>query len=143
MKISSPFFTDQKPIPSKYTGNGANVNPPLAIGDIPDGTVTLVLIVDDPDAGGWTHWVVYDIDPSVHFIDENTVPEGAVQGTTSFGKQGYGGPCPPSGVHRYFFKIYALDDVVNLPVTATKEEVEAKMQGHILQQAELIGTYSK
>lgn len=143
MKISSPFFADQQAIPAKYTCLGSNVNPPLAFGDIPDGTVSLVLIVDDPDAGGFTHWIVYDIDPSIHFIDENTVPKDATQGTTSFGKQGYGGPCPPSGTHRYFFKVYALDDVINLPGTVKKEEVEAKMQGHILQQAELIGVFSK
>lgn len=143
MKITSPFFTDQGTIPAKYTCTGANVNPPLTFSEIPPGTESLVLIIDDPDAQDWVHWILFDMDPSVHFIDQDTIPRSATEGTTSFGTQGYGGPCPPSGTHRYFFKVYALNIKLLLPGTVTKAEVEAKMQGHVLQQAELVGVYSK
>jgi Raf kinase inhibitor-like YbhB/YbcL family protein len=114
MKLTSPAFEHNKSIPSKYTCQGEDVNPALAIDDIPEGTKSLALIVDDPDApmGTWVHWVVYDIAPTSRIIDENSIP--GKQGINDFRKKNYGGPCPPSGTHRYFFKVYALDTQLNL-----------------------------
>ncbi len=146
MKILSPAFEHQQKIPSKYTCNGENVNPPLQFQDIPKEAKSLVLIVDDPDAvhGVWVHWVVYAIDPKTTDILENSKPTG-VQGVSSFGKPGYGGPCPPSGTHRYFFKLYALDMMLEFDASEEVDKglLEKKMQDHILAQAELIGLYSQ
>lgn len=144
MKITSPVFENNKPIPSKYTCNGENVNPPLAFSDVPENTKSLVLIVDDPDApsGTWIHWVIFNIPKEVRTITENSMPEG-IQGITSFGKSGYGGPCPPSGTHRYFFKLYALDTMLSLTEKENRKTVEDAMQNHIITGAEIIGLYSK
>ena len=144
MKITSLAFNNNQPIPPRYTCDGNNINPPLSFSDIPAGLKSLVLIVDDPDAplGTWAHWVVFNIPKEVREIKENSIPQG-VQGTTSFGKPGYGGPCPPSGTHRYFFKLYALDTILPFTDKADKKAVEAVMQNHILTQVELIGLYSK
>ncbi len=143
MKISSPAFSTE--IPAAYTCDGQNVNPPLTISELPAGTVSLALIVDDPDAprGDWVHWLVWNIDPATTEIAENSVPSGAVQGTTDFGETAWGGPCPPSGVHRYVFKLYALDAKLDLPPSAKKSDLAAAMQTHILNQTELISTYSR
>jgi len=145
MKISSSAFENNSKIPSKYTCDGQDINPPLEIKDIPKGTQSLVLIVDDPDApkGTFLHWLVFNINPDVSLIEENSLPEGAVQGKNDFGKENYGGPCPPSGEHRYFFKLYALDIKLNLPAGSDLKEVEKEMKGHILDQTELIGFYQK
>lgn len=145
MNIKSASFEQQTPIPSKYTCDGENINPPLMISGAPEGTKSLALISDDPDAPGgtWVHWTVWNIDPRTAEIAENSVPEKAVEGTTSFGKFGYGGPCPPSGTHRYYFKLYALDTVLNIPVTATARDLKEAMKGHILADAQLMGTYSR
>lgn len=145
MKLISSAFEHNSPIPSKYTCDGQNVNPPLMISEVPKDAKSLVLISDDPDApaGTWVHWVVWNIEPSVTAVAENSVPSGAVEGTTSFGSTGYGGPCPPSGTHRYFFKLYALDTALDLSPDADKAAVEAAMKGHILDQIELMGTYSR
>jgi len=144
LKLSSPAFENNKPIPAKFTCKGENISPELAISGIPNGAKSLALIVDDPDApmGTWVHWVAWNIAPTQK-IDEGSVPAGSSQGITDFGKPGYGGPCPPSGTHRYFFKLYALDSVLNLPPTSKKSDLESAMRGHILEKAELVGLFSK
>lgn len=145
MKLTSSAFENNQSIPEKYSCDGENINPPLVISEVPENTKSLSLIVDDPDApaGIWVHWIVINIDPKTTLISENTVPVNSIEGTTSFGKPGYGGPCPPSGTHRYFFKLYALDTKLTLDQNAKKEDVEKAMQGHIVGQAELIGLYSR
>lgn len=142
MRLTSPEFEHNKFIPKKFTCQGDDVNPPLIIEEIPGEAKTLALIVDDPDApmGTWVHWVVYNI-PVVSGIDENSIP--GKQGINDFGKKDYGGPCPPSGTHRYFFKVYGLDEELNLEEGISKEDLEEAMQGHILDKAELIGLYKK
>ncbi len=142
MQLSSPAFQSQQLIPRKYTCQGEDINPALRIAGIPAETKSLALIVDDPDApgGNWDHWVVYNI-PTVTEIKENSVP--GEEGHNNFGRTSYGGPCPPSGVHRYFFKIYALDAELNFFKTPHKKDVLKAMEGHILDQTELIGLYKK
>lgn len=144
MKITSTAFADQKNIPVKYSCKGEDINPPLQLSDVPENAKSLVLIVDDPDApmGTFDHWVVYNLSPKVTEIKENTDEIGN-QGITSFGKEGYGGPCPPSGTHHYHFKLYALDAILNFSKVPDKKEVEDRMQGHVIAQAELIGLFSK
>lgn len=145
MKISSPAFNHNQKIPAQYTCDGRNVNPPLVVADVPKETKSLVLIVDDPDAPAktWVHWTVFNIDPSVLEVAENSAPRGGIEAMTDFGKPGYGGPCPPSGTHRYFFKLYALDSVLNLTSSATKQDIEKAMEEHILNTAQMIGLYSR
>ena len=130
LKLSSPAFRHSDSIPSKYTCDGADVNPPLVIENAPLNAKSLALIVDDPDApaGNWVHWVVWNIDPTTDEIRENTVPYGALQGINDFRKHDYGGPCPPSGTHRYFFKLYALDMMLSLGPKANKTELERAMK---------------
>ena len=142
MKISSPVFQHNEKIPRKYTCDGENINPPLNFDDFPEDTKQLALIVDDPDAPGrtWVHWVVYKM-PVILHVDENSVP--ATQGINDFGSKSYGGPCPPSGQHRYYFKLYALDTKMDLDEGIDKEELLNAMKGHILEVAELIGLYSR
>lgn len=145
MKISSPAFENNANIPSKYTCDGENTNPPLEFSDVPAEAKSLVLIVDDPDApaGDWVHWTVWDIEPDTKLINENSIPPGATKGMTDFGKPGYGGPCPPSGTHHYQFKLYALDINLDLESNARKTDIEKAMAEHILDQAELIGLYTR
>lgn len=145
MRITSNAFDNNQPIPKKYTCDGENINPALTFHDVPEGTKSLVLIVDDPDAprGTFTHWTVWNIDPAISFIEEGSVPEGAIEGMTDFGRPGYGGPCPPSGTHRYFFKLYALDIDLVLDSSATVFSLQRAMEGHILEKAELMGLYSR
>ncbi len=145
LKITSPSFKDGEMIPRKYTCQGDDVNPQLDISGIPENTKSLVLIMDDPDApmGTWDHWIVWNISPDTKTIAENSVPAGAVQGKNSWGRNDYGGPCPPSGTHRYFFKLYALDTTLDIPEKSKKKDVEKAMQGHILEQAQLMGKYKK
>ena len=142
MRLSSPEFKNNDFIPRKFTCQGEDINPALIMEDIPKEAKSLALIVDDPDApmGTWIHWVVYDIAP-VFRIEENSIP--GKQGSNDFGRKNYGGPCPPSGTHRYFFKIYALDTVLNLKEGISKFDLEKAMKGHILAKAELIGLYKK
>lgn len=142
LTIRSPAFGPNKKIPVKYTCQGEDINPPLTIEGIPEGTKSLVLIVDDPDApmGTWVHWVVWNIDP-VNTIEEDSVP--GEQGINDFDKHEYGGPCPPSGEHRYFFTVYALDTMLDLETDTKKLEVEQVMEENILAKGELIGLYSK
>ena len=145
MEIVSPVFANNEEIPAKYTCDGEGINPPLKFEKIPKGTQSLALIVDDPDApmGTWVHWTVWNISSQIREIGEGNVPEGAIEGVTSFGKPGYGGPCPPSGTHRYFFKLYALDSKLSLDQTANKNDLEKAIDRHILAKAELIGLYSR
>ncbi len=145
LTISSTAFKHNEMIPAKYTCDDGDVNPPLAIDGVPENAKSLALIVDDPDAphGTWVHWVVWDIDPKTRELAEGSLPEGAQQGMNDFRKLEYGGPCPPSGTHRYFFKLYALDTRVSLKKGATKADLEKSMKGRILAQAETIGLYRK
>lgn len=142
MELTSPEFENNKPIPSKFTCEGKDVNPQLEIADIPKETKSLALIMDDPDApmGTWVHWVVYDI-PIIFRIEENSVP--GTPGINNSGKRAYHGPCPPSGTHRYFFKLYALDRMLDLPQGLSKGALEKAMQGRILAEAQLIGLYKR
>ena len=150
-KLESPAFDHGGRIPRKYTCDGEEISPPLEWSGAPAGTRSFALICDDPDApmGTWVHWVLYDL-PS----DTSSLPEGlpnqrefsngAKSGKNSWGKHGYGGPCPPSGVHRYFFRLYALDiPTLGLPAGARKHQVLEAMRGHILAQAEWMGRYSR
>jgi len=150
MTIISPAFSEGETIPVQYTCDGNDISPPLTWSDPPDGTVSFALISDDPDApmGTWVHWVVYDIPADVSGLPEN-VPEkpaldnGAVQGVNDFGSIGYGGPCPPSGIHRYYFKLYAIDAKLGLKSGAAKDMVLEAMRGHVLAEAQLMGRYSR
>jgi Raf kinase inhibitor-like YbhB/YbcL family protein len=145
MKITSSAFDNNQSISSKYTCNGENVSPPLEFLDVPEKTKSLVLIVDDPDApvGTWAHWVVYNIGPNVGEVKENSVPAGGAEGVTSFGRAEYGGPCPPQGVHRYFFKLYALNKTLSFEGKVDKEAVMEAMKGAVIDKAELVGLYSQ
>ncbi len=142
MRLTSTEFANNEFIPKKFTCEGEDINPALIIEKIPADAKSLALIIDDPDApmGTWVHWVVYNI-PIISRIDEGSIP--GEQGVNDSGRRDYGGPCPPSGTHRYFFKIYALDAKLNLKAGLTKQELEKAMQGHILDKAELIGLYKR
>lgn len=144
MKIWSSAFADKEAIPSRYTCDGDDINPPLQF-DVPSSAKSLALIVDDPDAprGTWVHWVVWNIDPNTSEIKEDSVPKSSRQGINDFGNMSYGGPCPPSGTHRYFFKLYALDVSLNIPSRSAKADLEKAMQGHIIERAEMIGLYRR
>jgi Raf kinase inhibitor-like YbhB/YbcL family protein len=145
MKISSPAFQEGGTIPEKFSKNGQNVNPELRMERAPAETKSLVLIVDDPDApvGLFTHWLVWNIDPKTTQIAEGSVPSGAVQGKNDFGDIGYDGPQPPSGTHRYYFKIFAVDQTLDLKSGAKRREVDAAMRGHVIAQGESMGRYAK
>ena len=145
MKIESLAFQHKGRIPSKYTCGGENMNPPLTFLDIPKEAKSLALIMDDPDApmGTWVHWTIWNIDPKISKISENSSPKNAIEGMTSFGNTGYGGPCPPSKTHRYFFKLYALDTKIELPSSANKAKLEETIEKHILSKTELMGLYSR
>jgi len=145
LKISSPAFENGGEIPKKYTCDGANVNPPLKIENVPSNTKSLALVFDDIDAprGTYVHWILWNIDPSVKEIKENSVPERVVQGVNDFKKLNYGGPCPPRRAHKYVFKIYALDTLLNLNPNLTKKDLEKVMEGHIISRAQLTGLYNR
>jgi Raf kinase inhibitor-like YbhB/YbcL family protein len=147
--LTSPAFTDGNSIPAIYTCDGKNISPPLTWGDPPAGTQTFALIVSDPDApsGTWTHWQLYDIPSSVRMLPEHMAPHSkqsglGLSGKNSWGKLGYNGPCPPTGTHHYYFTLYALDIQI-LTGSASIEEIAQAIQGHILAQTELMGTYTK
>jgi len=144
MKITSSTFQEGGNIPSKFTCDGGDSSPPLQIAEIPSGAKSLALVVDDPDApsGLFTHWIVWNISPQTNEIAEGSAPKG-VQGTSDFGKSGYGGPCPPPGTHRYYFKIFALDRELNLPSATKRNQLDAAIKGHVVAQAELMGRYSR
>jgi hypothetical protein len=144
ISITSLSFQAGGDIPTKFTCNGTNVSPELQISSVPNEAKSVVLIVDDPDAprGLFTHWIVWNIDPKTTRVAENSAPTAGVQGTSDFGKRNYGGPCPPSGTHRYFFKIFALDTKLELKPSARRAELDAAMRGHVLAQGELMARYS-
>ena len=145
MKISSPAFQDGGTIPEKFSKNGQNLNPELRIEGTPAEAKSLALIVDDPDApvGLFTHWLVWNIDPKTTEIAENSVPKGGIQGTNDFPGQRYDGPQPPSGTHRYYFKVFALDRMLDLKSGVKRKEVDAAMQGHVIAEGQLMGRYTK
>lgn len=144
IKITSPAFAEGEMIPRKYTCDGDDISPPLQISDVPENTKALALIMDDPDApvGGWDHWIVFNIPASISQINEGEEPQGTT-GKNSWGRTGYGGPCPPSGTHRYFFKLYALDTMLDLEQGASKKKILKAMEGHILAQGKLMGKYKR
>ena len=143
MKLTSTAFENGMMIPSRHTCDGDDLSPHLVISDVPKNAKSLALIMDDPDApiGTFVHWVTWNISPDKNEIleDENL----SNQGTTDFKRTSYGGPCPPSGTHRYFFKLYALDTMLNIPKGATKKNLEDAMKGHIIAEAQLIGLYKR
>jgi Raf kinase inhibitor-like YbhB/YbcL family protein len=150
IQISSPAFDNGGMIPEQYTCDGENISPPLSWEPVPEGTQSIALIMDDPDAPGGTfvHWVVYDLPPDVQELPENLprdkrFPIGGEQGINSTDQLGYVGPCPPSGAHRFFFKVYALDEKLNLPAGETKSKLLKAMEGHILAQGQLMGRYRR
>ncbi len=145
MNISSPAFNDNGFIPARYSRLGGNVSPPLIFEDVPPGVKSLVLVCHDPDAPraqGWTHWVVWNIAPNAPGFKEGSVPDDVVQGTTDGGELAWSGPLPPSGTHRYIFYLYALDVVMELPVSTTRLELERAMQRHVVDNATLTGLFS-
>ena len=150
IKLTSPALEDGGMIPGKYTCDGDDVSPQLNWENIPDGTKSIAIIMDDPDAprGTWIHWVIYNIEPDTNELHENidtdeVVNSGALQGKNSWGNIGYGGPCPPGGVHRYYFKIYALDSQALTVPGATKEQLLESIRGHIISEGELMGRYER
>ena len=150
MQLTSSKFFHNQSIPSTYTCDGVDISPPLSFSGVPENTQSLALIMEDPDVpvtvrpdGMWDHWIIFNIPPKTSGIEEGQVPEKSVQGITTFGKTSYGGPCPPDREHRYFFRLYALDTILDLPEGSTKKEVIATMQGHILSSAELVGHYKR
>jgi Raf kinase inhibitor-like YbhB/YbcL family protein len=142
LQVISLAFSQGGHIPKKYSCEGEDVNPPLEISNLPEKTKTLAIIVEDPDApnGIFDHWIVWNIPPNEP-ITENSVP--GVNGANSFGTEGYRGPCPPSGSHRYFFKVYALDSQLDLPAGSNKKALQQAMQGHVLSFGELMAHYKK
>jgi Raf kinase inhibitor-like YbhB/YbcL family protein len=150
IKITSSAFAQGGMIPSKYTADGQNISPPLKWEGVPDGTASIALICDDPDApmGTWVHWVMWNIPPDKKELPENIPPDqklsdGSIQGITDFRRPGYGGPAPPSGTHRYYFKIYALNTKLDLPTNSTKVQLLKAMESHILAEGELMGKYKR
>ena len=154
MKLTSSQFENQGEIPKKFTCDGEDISPALAWSDIPAGTKSLALIVDDPDAPDpanprmtWVHWVLYNIPATANALPEGVtskdLPEGTMEGLNDWKKTGYGGPCPPIGRHRYFHKLYALDVVLPDLEKPTKAELEKAMKGHVIKQEELVGTYQR
>jgi Raf kinase inhibitor-like YbhB/YbcL family protein len=144
MKISSSAFADGSSIPAKYTCDGSDTSPPLAFSGLPPNAKSLALVVDDPDAPGGTfdHWIVWNIPPSTTAVAEGQPPQG-VMGRNGFRKDAYGGPCPPSGEHRYQFKLYALDSTINLRPSSSKRDLENAMNGHIIAEAQMVGKYKR
>lgn len=147
MQLESTAFKDGDEIPQKHGYRHGNVSIPLTVGDIPDETVSLALVMDDPDAMApagkvWVHWLLWNVDPAAPDISENTVPKGAVQGKTDFGEAAYGGPAPPDKRHTYVFKMYALDVRLDLSEGSIKKDLLQAIKGHILAEASLRGTYA-
>jgi|SRR6056297_2216651 len=145
MKIKSSAFKNQKNIPTKFTCQGQDISPELSFENVPENTKYFALVVDDPDAPGQTfvHWLLWNIPANKKELEQDFKPESALQGKNDFGKLEYGGPCPPSGTHRYRFKLYALDSKLDLDKGASKIDLEKAMKGKVLKQAQLIGLYQK
>ena len=144
MLVRSPAFEHEATIPKKYTCDGEDTSPPLAVDSVPDGTVSLTIIVEDPDAPGgvWDHWVHFNIPGAIDRIGEGEISDGT-PGKNSWGTLGYRGPCPPDGSHRYLFKVYALDTILALPEGATKTDVLEALEGHVIESTTLMGRYSR
>ncbi|HIH23422.1 TPA: YbhB/YbcL family Raf kinase inhibitor-like protein [Candidatus Woesearchaeota archaeon] len=144
-RITSTSFSDGGAIPAKHTCQGENTKEPLRFDGVPKGTVSMALVMDDPDApvGVWDHWLLWNIDAQTRDIKEHSVPSNAVQGKNGWGMSRYGGPCPPSGTHRYTFTAYALDKTVDLAEGSTKRDLERAMEGRIIGKTVLVGTYRK
>lgn len=144
MEIISSVFKNGEAIPKKYTCDGMDLSPPLKFKNVSEDTKSLALIVDDPDApiGTWVHWVVWNMEASINGISEGEQIK-AEKGKNDFGKLNYGGPCPPRGTHRYYFKLYALDKLLNLREGSSKKQLEKAMEGHIIEEAQLVGLYSR
>lgn len=154
LSLKSPAFSHLGEIPKRYTCEGSDVSPPLAWSGVPEGTESLVLVVDDPDAPDpkapkmtWVHWVLYNLPPTAGALPEAVAPEalppGTQQGLNDWGRSGYGGPCPPIGRHRYFHRLYALDTVLSRLESPTKAQLLKAMEGHVLAQVDIVGTYQK
>jgi len=150
INVGSAAFTEAGMIPKQYTCDGADISPPLSWSTVPEGTKSIAIIVDDPDApaGTWVHWLVYNLPPDLKGLPENilakeTIANGGMQGMTDFRRIGYGGPCPPSGTHRYIFKVYAVDKLLDLYPGAIKKRLLQAMEGHILAEGELMGKYRR
>lgn len=150
IKLESSAFKEGEMIPSKYTCDGKNISPPLQWSGVPENAKSIAFIVDDPDApmGVWVHWIIYNIPPTINHLEENIsydkkLKDGAIQGINDFRKNGYGGPCPPSGTHRYYFKIYALDLILEENPNMTKQALLDKMKNHILAEGQLMGKYKR
>ena len=149
--VTSTAFQEGQPIPAQYTADGKDVSPPLRFGGVPAGTRSLALVCEDPDAprGTWSHWVLFNLPADAGGLPEGVPPEaklsgGAAQGTNDFRKVGYGGPSPPPGKpHRYFFKLYALDTPLALPAGTTRQQLQSAVQGHVLAEGQLMGTYGR
>ncbi|MBP6916919.1 YbhB/YbcL family Raf kinase inhibitor-like protein [Candidatus Saccharibacteria bacterium] len=144
MKITSQAFNNNEPIPLKYSAYGQNISPPLQIDEVGENTVSLVLVVEDPDSVSvepWQHWLLWNIPPDTKSIAENTVPSGSIQGNNDSNILGYYGPRPPSGKHRYCFKLLALDTTLDLPEGSNRQQLNKALSGHVLYQAELIGLF--
>jgi Raf kinase inhibitor-like YbhB/YbcL family protein len=144
MNITSTVFRQNAPIAPKYGYNGRNVNPPLTFSEVPKEAKSLVLVLEDPDAVGglFTHWILYNIPPATLQIPEGKIPLSAQEAANDFNKQGYGGPKPPSGTHRYVFKLFALDTALDIVQTDKRPELDAAIEGHVIAQARLTGTFS-
>jgi Raf kinase inhibitor-like YbhB/YbcL family protein len=145
LRISSPAFENSGKIPKEYTCDGKNVNPPLKVENVPSNAKSFALVFDDIDAprGTYVHWIVWNIHPGLKEMRENSVPEGGVQGMNDFKKRNYGGPCPPGRAHKYVFRIYALDTLLNLNPNGTKKNLEKAMEGHVISGAQLTGSYKR
>ena len=147
MKLTSSAFDNNSIIPKKYGYKHGNISPPLKFEDIPEGTKSLVLIIDDPDAMEavgkvWSHWIIWNISPNISEFPENSIPENCLEGKTDFGEIGYGGPAPPDKEHRYVFKLYAIKSILPNPKGSSKQEIENSIQNQILEKTELYGKFS-
>jgi len=150
IKVKSPVFDEGEPIPTRYTCSGVDVSPPLSWTLLPENTVSIAIICEDPDAPGglWTHWVIFNLPGDTagleeHIMGREILDNGAVQGMNDFGRVGYGGPCPPGGTHRYFYKVYALDMELDLTPRSSRAELLEAMEGHILDQGQIMGYYTR
>lgn len=150
ISLESSVFGENENIPSRFTCDGRDISPPLLWSNLPNGTKSIAIITDDPDApvGTWVHWIIYNMPTTSNKLDENVTRDlqlenGALQGRNDFGKIGYNGPCPPQGTHRYYYKIYALDSMLNLVPGVNKEKLENAMKGHILAKGQLVGKYGR
>jgi Raf kinase inhibitor-like YbhB/YbcL family protein len=146
MILTSPAFDNEGAIPKKYTCDGGDINPELQIQNVPPGAKSLALIMHDPDAptqGGFTHWVVWNIDPHTTVIKDESVPPGSIEGRNSAGRLGYMGPCPPSGTHHYHFQLYALTDMLDLSATVPFGDIQTQIDQHLIEQTDLVGLYSR